>query len=133
MRRYVPPLTDVAALDFQRRAMAVLVAGEVVWDNRTVSGLEWFRRMRGMLIPSRCPVVRADMQEPALRPNNLLLEMQSPFEREARLCRLASMLRGDAQSMSCYTRRKAGESMYPVAKEFVQADWERWLRRNRLW
>lgn len=133
MRRYVPPLTDVDALDFQRRAMAVLTAGEVVWDNRTVSGLEWFRRMRGMLIPSRCPVVRADMQEPALRPNNLLLEMQSPREREARLCRLASILRGDAQPISCYTRRKAGESMHPVAKEFVQADWERWLRKNRLW
>lgn len=133
MRRYVPPPTEVDALDFQRSAMAVLAAGEAAWGNCTVSALEWFRRIRGMLIPSRCPVARADMQEPALRPNDLLLEMQSPREREARLCHLAAILRGDALPTSNYAKRKAGESVHPVAKELVQADWERWLRRNRLW
>ncbi len=114
-------------------AMAVLAAGEGVLDHGNVSGQEWFRRMRSMLIPSRCTVMRADMQEPALRPNDLLLEMQSPREREARLCRLTAILRDDAPPTSLCTKRKAGESVLPVAKELVQADWERWLRRNRLW
>jgi len=133
MRRYMPSSAEVAALDFQRRAMMVLAAGEGVWDNRTVNGLEWFRLMRSMLVPSRCPVTRTDMQEPALRPNDLLLEMQSPREREARLCLLAAILRGDALPKSRYAKRKAGESVLPIGKELVQADWERWLRRNRLW
>lgn len=142
MRRYVPPSVEVDALDFQGRAMAVLVAGEGLWDHDTVSGMEWFRRMRSMLVPSRCTVVRADMQEPALRPNDLLLEMQSPREREARLCCLAAILRADAlpkprcatqSSTGGSAKGKAGESLLPVAKELVQADWERWLRRNRLW
>ena len=138
----MPPSAEVDALDFQGMAMAVLVAGEGLWDHGTVSGLEWFRRMRSMLVPSLCTVVRADMQEPAIRPNDLLLEMQSPGEREARLCRLAAILRADAlPKPRCATqspsggsaKRKAKQSPLPVAKELVQADWERWLRRNRLW
>lgn len=133
MRRYVPPSPDADALDFQRMAMAVLAAGEGVLDHGNVSGQEWFCRMRSMLIPSRCTVMRADMQEPALRPNDLLLELQSPREREARLCRLTAIFRDDAPPTSLCTKRKAGESVLPVAKELVQADWERWLRRNRLW
>lgn len=142
MRRYVPPCAEEDALDFQRRAMAVLAAGEGLWGPCAISSLDWFRRMRGMLVPSRCTVLRADMQEPALRPNDLLLEMQPPREREARLCRLAAMLRTDALSephlaprspSAACAKRNAGESLSPIAKEFVQADWERWLRRNRLW
>ncbi|QKV54739.1 TniQ family protein [Comamonas antarctica] len=142
MRRYVPPLAEVDAMAFQRRAMEVLSVGEGLWDGGAVSGVDWFRRMRGMLAPSRCIVVRADFQEPALRPNNLLLEMQSPREREARLCSFITILRVDAASKSAgaaglpgavRASRKAGESPIPVSKELVQADWERWLRRNRRW
>lgn len=133
MRRYVPSHIDLDALDFQRKAINVLAAGEGSWDNRTVSGLEWFRHMRGMLTPARCPVIRTDVQEPTLRPTNLLLEMQSPREREARLSQLNAILRGDAKPMRGYAKRKAEKSIYPVDKELVQADWERWLRRNRLW
>lgn len=142
MRRYVPPFAEQAALDFQRLAMTVLDSGEGSWDHGTVSGLEWFRRMRGMVVPSRCTVVRADMQELSLRPNDLLLEMQPPREREARLCRLAVMLQVDTAAKSGGVTRtldsirawgKTGKSPIPVPKERVQADWERWLRRNRLW
>jgi hypothetical protein len=123
--------------------MAVLITGEGLWDHGTVSGLEWFRRMRRLLVPSRCMIVRADTQEPALRPNDLMFEMQSPREREARMCRLAMMLRagtaskrsvaGSASGSVVRASGNAGESPLPVPKELVQADWERWLRRNRLW
>lgn len=142
MRRYVPPFAEADAMAFQRMAMVVLATGEGLWDRGFVSGLEWFRRMRSMVVPSRCRVLRADPQELDLRPNGLPLEMQSPREREARLSSLTAILREGVMpkqrcaiqpSSSIQVSRTAGKSPIPIAKELVQADWERWLRRNRLW
>jgi hypothetical protein len=129
-------------MTFQRMAMEVLSIGEGLWDCDPVSSVDWFRRMRRMLAPSLCLVVRSDFQEPALRPNNLMFELQPPLEREARLSRLVTMLQTDLAHMPRHVSGlpdvarkslKAEKLPIPVAKELVQADWERWLRKNRLW
>ena len=142
IRRYVSTTVDAMAMTFQRMAMEMLSTGEGHWDGGTVSGVDWFRRMRSLMAPSSCFVPRADFQEPALRPNNLLLELQSPLEREARLSRLVTILQAGAAPKpsrasgalgAARKSRKTGRSPVPVAKELVQADWERWLRKNRLW
>lgn len=142
IRRYTPTTANDKAMRFQRMAIEVLSIGEGLWECDTVSGVDWFRRMRRMLAPSRCLVVRSDFQEPALRPNNLMFELQSPLEREARLSKLVTMLQTKpapkprhVSGLPDVARKslKAEKLPIPVAKELVQADWERWLRKNRLW
>jgi len=140
--RYVPSAVEADALTFQRLALNVLITGEGLWGCDSVPSVEWFRRVRSAVTPSRCEVVRTESQKADLRPHNLLLEMQSPREREARFCGLVTILRqGKVQPVRRSTRlqgtkralQNAEKSPISVSKECVQADWERWLRRNRRW
>ncbi|MPT04316.1 MAG: hypothetical protein E2582_08835 [Delftia sp.] len=140
LRCFVPPSADADALSFQRIAMQVLATGEGQWEGAPISRIDWFRCVRGLITPSRCQVVRPEHSAADVRPNDLVLEMQPPREREARLCRLGVLLchsaglRGPGSfRLKARPRSYRSAAALPVAKELVQADWERWLRRNRLW
>lgn len=142
IRNHVPTIVDTKAMSFQRMAMEILSDGEGRLDGNIVSDVDWLLHMRRQLKPSHCLIVRTDFQEPALRPNNLMFELQSPLEREARLSSLITRLQTPPAPNPRHVYERSNESLQSlkaenlptaVPKEFVQADWERWLRKNRLW
>jgi hypothetical protein len=143
IRRQSSEAVNADALEFQRIAMGVLIADEGMWGSSIVSGVEWFRRLRRLATPSRCTATRSSGGEAELRQSDLQLELQAPREREARFCNLVTFLRQGRmpegrllarhRGTGCVRDRTVEKMPMPVAKELVQADWVRWLRRNRLW